>query len=415
MRWGVVAGAALLLAACGTASDSRLESVAGPDGGAPTAGGPGDAGAAPDAGAFTDAGGAAVPDGGAPPDAGVTECAGIVPAPGAPVVATLGDSSGTCGASRPDGLGGVPLRHTTYDSSGLAISDWAFFPSKGGGPLATWAATPGGPSDLVPQPGGGFIGLEWGDGAGGEPVLVVHGIAHDGTAGPRTQVQGLATVAADPDGGLVVVNGRLAPDGKLTIAWSRFDASGAPVKTAVPIAVADASGKPAPWMVAGVSANEGRALVLWGFTGGSSTCAAAWVDRQGKVAATFEPPICRIQRLYPLAGGGLLVETFNLESVRTITAAVEDQSTSWDAPSAWIAGTSARELFLLPGSRGYALRQEGPGHDLEVIAPGGARCGTVRTAELGFGPFRVGLDGTLVEQDLRDSGCTFRWYPGLFK
>jgi hypothetical protein len=308
----------------------------------------------------------------------------------------------------------VPLRHTTYDSSGSALTEWSFFASSSGRSVSSWEATPDGPYDLLPQPSG-FIGVERGDSAAGDPLIRVDAFAHDGTPGSSTEVHGIAAFAADPAGGLAVVNARVTQDAKLEVTYWRFDAAGGAMETAVPIATADAAGKPAPWAVVGVSVNDGHALALWGFTGGSSDCQAAWLDRDGRVTATFQPPVCRIQRLYPLLDGSFAVETYNLEFVHSVSARVKDQSTSWDGPPAWVPGASLREFFLLPRRRGYALRQEGPGQGLEVMAPSGTLCGTVPTPDLDQAPLRLGRDGTLVAQDLRESGCTFRWYPQVFK
>ena len=413
MRWEVLAGTVLVLG-CGSASSSRLESVTNADSGAPVA--DGGTVSVPDAGATADAGTPAAPDAGVVQDGGVAaECDALVPSPVAPIKITLETSGGTCGAASPDGTEGVvPLRNTTYDSSGTAVTEWTFIASANGRSLSTWDATPDGPYDLLPQPSG-FIGVERGDTATGEPLIRVDGFAHDGTPGSRTELRGNAAFALDPNGGLAVVNARVTQGSTVEVSYWRFDATGAAVTTAVPIATADATGKPAPWTVVGVSVNDGHALVLWGFTGSASNCQAAWVDRDGQVTGSFQPPACRVQRLYPLLDGSLAVETYNLETVHSVTARVKDQSTTWDGAPAWISGASLRELFLLPGRRGYALRQNGPGRDLEVVAPGGNRCGTLRTAELDNGPLQLGRDGTLVEQDLRGSGCTFRWYPQVFK
>ena len=416
MRWGVLAAAALVVHGCGGTSSSRVESVGTSDAGNPVS----DAGAPPaaaDAGAPADAGTlpAPAPDAGLPPDAGATaQCDGLVPVPGTPVEVTLPVEGGLCAAARPGGPDGVvPLRHTDYDASGRALTQWSFFAAKTGRAVASWDADVDGPSDLWPQ-ATGFVGVTFSENAAGDALLRVARVGLDQAMGPATEVPGNTAFAADPNGGFAAIHAGIE-DGKLQVRYWRFDAAGVATKTAVPIATADAAGKPAPWATIGVTAKDGHALAIWGFTGASSACQAAWVDAAGRVTATFQPPACRVSTLYPLTDGSLAVDTYNLEFVHSIAASVQDQSTSWDPAPDWLSGDSLREFFLLPGLRGYALRQNGPGHDLDVVAPGGKLCGTVRTAELSHGPLRLGLDGTLVEQDFTGAGCTFRWYPGLFK
>ncbi len=49
----------------------------------------------------------------------------------------------------------------------------------------------------------------------------------------------------------------------------------------------------------------------------------------------------------------------------------------------------------------------------EPLDPG--LCNARPLVPLPDGPFLIGRDGTLVEQDDTGAGCTFRWYPQLFR
>jgi hypothetical protein len=114
--------------------------------------------------------------------------------------------------------------------------------------------------------------------------------------------------------------------------------------------------------------------------------------------------------------GSLALESPDLEGNTFLAVRFPDAATtSSPLPEFLLDRTKLRELFLLPNGRGYALRQQGADHALEVFSSAGEKCGELTTPELAAGPFLIGRDGTLVEQDDTGAGCTFRWYPQLFR
>jgi hypothetical protein len=408
MRGSALLVGVLLAAACGGGSTSgNAVTGAGGDGGlVPTAGGTTDAGAPPDAGA-ADAG----PDAGV--DAGVTaDCAGLLPADaGTPFFTDLstGDPSQICSAAPPDGTGTVPLRVGTFDMSGIHRTTWSFFRAVDGSVLSSHAYPAGtGPTVLISQPQG-FTGVELL--AADPPRVDLHGIdaaGHDLT----TMTTDVAAVVPDAEGGVVGFALTRAKAG-FTLRYERFDARGNRVASAVAASGNTvAPDQAVPW-VAGVSVN-GDTLLVFGPT--DRPCSAVWLDRNGAaVSAVFTPSSCAVRALHPLVDGGLAVEGVDQDGNAFVAAAVAPRSARFEDAPAWLARAHLREFFLLPGGRGYALRRQGAGSGVEVFSSTGARCGELVTPELGNGPFVVGRDGTLVEQDLGGDACTFRWHPGLFR
>ncbi|MGE5047630.1 MAG: hypothetical protein ACM3PC_03595 [Deltaproteobacteria bacterium] len=417
MRHSVLLLAMLLAIACGGGSTrGNAFTGAGGDGGLiPAAGGVADAGVpqAADAGA-TDAGPGA-PDAGADAgvDGGVTAgCEGLVPADaGTPFFTDLdvGDPSQICSAAPADGTGTVPLRVGTFDANGIHRTTWSFFRAQDGSVISSHAYPAGtGPTALIAQPQG-FIGVELL--AADPPRVDLHGIDAEGHDLATTSAD-VEAVVPDPGGGAVGFALTRAKAG-FTLRYERFDAAGRLAASAVAATGSTAApDQPVPW-VAGVSVS-GDTLLVFGPAG--QPCSAVWLDRAGvAVSAVFRPSLCRIRALLPLADGRLAIDAVDQDQNAFIAAAAVPRSPLFGDAPAWLAQAHVRELFLLPGGRGHALRRQGAGRGVELVSPAGLRCGEFATPELGNGPFVLGRDGTLVEQDLGGQACTFRWYPGLFR
>ncbi len=372
----------------------------------------------PDAGSAPD-GGVTPPDAGPPdagPDAGIdggaTGCAGLVSTDaGAPVVVNLdvGDPSEICSAAQPDEGGTVPLRIATYDASGIHRAAWAFYGASDGARLRLqeWASGLG-PVSLLAQPDG-FTGIEF---TGDAREIDLHNIAGDGKEVSIShtlarEAEGVAV--ADPSGGTVAF-AVTRESAASTLEFQRFDAQGSLSANG---AVASAEPDTQVSWVAGVSTG-GDTLVVFAFA--DRPCRAVWLDRAGKaVSAGFAPGTCRIHRFYPLLDGGLAVETSSLDASHSIANVVGPRGTAFIAAPDWLDGRNLREFFILPGLKGYALREQGAGERFRLFLPGGESCGELAAPTLERGPVQIGRDGTLIEQDLTGAGCTFRWHPQLFE
>ena len=408
MRGSALVVGVLLAAACGGGS-TRGNAVTGA-GGVPTAGGTTDGGAPPDAGA-ADAGPDAGPDAGV--DGGIAaDCSGLLPAdPGTPFFTDMsaGDPSQICSAAAPDGTGTIPLRVGTFDASGIHRTTWSFFRAADGSVASSHPYPAGtGPTALISQPQG-FTGVELL--AADPPRVNLHGIDAAGHDFATTTTD-VAAVVPDPEGGVVGFALNRAKAG-FTLRYERFDARGNRLASAVAASGNTvAPDQPVPW-AAGVSVNGDTLLVLGPI---DRACSAVWLDRNGRaVSAAFTPSLCAIRALRPLVDGGLAVEGVDQDGNAFVAAAVAPRAARFEDAPAWLARAHLREFFLLPGGRGYALRRQGAGSGVEVFSPTGGRCGELVTPELGSGPFVLGRDGTLVEQDLGGEACTFRWHPGLFR
>lgn len=418
LAWALVAALFAAIGCGGGAAPGAAAAAPAQDAGTPSP----DAGTAPDAGPAPDAG-AAPPDAGPPdagPDAGIdggaSGCAALVPqGAGDPVIVDLdlGDPSQSCSAARPDQGGAVPLRIATYDSAGLHSTAWAFYRASEGALLSRreWASGLG-PVSFLAQPDG-FTGIGFAGDASQES-LDLYILGHDGaelSIAHTPAFLGDGDPVGDPSGGTVLFSVH-----RDKVAWllqfERYDAEGDRTARGV-----DGAGGPLPadvrW-VAGVS-TSGDTLVVFGPMSGAP-CRAVWLDHDGaRVSGDFAPPTCRIHRFYPLLDGRLAVETESLDASHSISAAVAPRATAFEASPAFLDGLSVRELFTLPGGKGYAVREQGAGERFRLFLPGGDSCGDLPAPALDRGPVQIGRDGTLVEQDLTGAGCRFRWYPGLFK
>jgi hypothetical protein len=414
MRRSFVLLALLFATACG-GGGTRGNAVtgAGGDGGLiPTQGGAIDGGVPqPSDAGEGDAGPGAGADAGV--DAGViTGCEGLVPADaGTPFFTDLDvrDPSQICSAAPPDATGTVPLRVGTFDANGIHRTTWSFFRAADGSVLSSHAYPAGtGPTALIAQPQG-FTGVELL--AADPPRIGLHAIdaRGDDLATTRTDVE---AVVPDPQGGAVgfaLTRAKAA----FTLRYERFDAAGKLAASALAATGNTVAPEEGVSWVAGVSVS-GDTLLVFGPT--DRPCSAVWLDRAGAaVSAVFAPSSCTVRALLPLADGRLAVEAVDQDQNAFIAASAAPRAARFDGAPAWLAQARLRELFLLPGGRGHALRRQGAGRGVELFSPGGARCGEFVTPELGNGPFVLGREGTLVEHDLGGQACTFRWYPALFR
>ena len=80
--------------------------------------------------------------------------------------------------------------------------------------------------------------------------------------------------------------------------------------------------------------------------------------------------------------GSLALESPDLEGNTFLAVRFPDAAaTSSPLPEFLLDRTKLRELFLLPNGRGYALRQQGADHALEVFSSAGEKCGELTTPE----------------------------------
>jgi hypothetical protein len=218
----------------------------------------------------------------------------------------------------------------------------------------------------------------------------------------------------DPAGGIVVIRATAPPTGvgPWQLDYQRLDRSGVP--EAAPVRFASGtSTRLVTQPVAGVTLSS-HTLVVYRW---DNKCEAIWLGRGGDaLTQPFAVPNCQIQKFYPMLDGGLAVETFVAPTLEThLESEVHDAQTQWDALPEFLAGKNLREFFMLPGGRGYALRENGTNHSLQTFAPAGNACESVTRPEFDNGPLTIGRDGTLLVQDLRNKGCTFNWWPQLWR
>jgi len=415
MRYGLAAAALLMAAACANAEkvDSAVAGRGGDAGIAGDAGPAGGTGSAPDAGS---------PDAGPAPDGGALEdaCDGLVPAlSGAPIVADVANGSVNptpiCSAARPDeGTGTVPLRFATYDSSlGYSFDNaWVFYRSSDAAVLGRrqWSSGEG-PVALITH-SEGFTGIELSPQSGD---IDLHSLAHDGTESGETPTKAQRTAVADPTGSGMVTFEVERSAAQYALRYDRFDSNAALMATAVVATGAPLGPDQDVTWVAGTT-TTGATLVVFATTDGA--CRAVWLDREGgRMSAEFAPTRCAVQQLHPLLDGTLAVATNDLDGNAVISALARPGMARLADPPEWLAGLRLREFFLLPDGKGYALRRQGAGRPIEILAGTGETCGELRPPDLEKGPFVIGRDGTLVEQDVTGPGspCTFRWYPQLFE
>jgi hypothetical protein len=293
--------------------------------------------------------------------------------------------------------------------------DWLFVQSSTGRALSEQHVKGG----MITQPQGFAAVEQHTDQESAEWIATVKNLAHDGS--PTSQQTFIndepPSFTVDPSGGIVVIRITASPAGRgpWQIDYERLDKSGSVEAgpTRVATGTSTTTGVQA---VAGVTLSSHTLLVYrW-----DQTCQAIWLARDGHaLTGPFAAPNCDVQRFHPLLDGGLVAETFHgfrgTDLQTQLESEIHDAQTQWDPLPAFLAGKSLREFFMLPGGRGYALRENGTNHSLQTFAPAGNACESVTRPEFDDGPLTIGRDGTLLVQDLRNKGCTFYWWPQLWR
>jgi hypothetical protein len=263
-------------------------------------------------------------------------------------------------------------------------------------------------------------------------------VAPSGQLLQRTGVQyGGGAEAEDPTGGLVVFSspmwqlagGRLtAYDARATVRWSQtLSHEGSLAALGVD--------------------RQGNTLLLYseasGF--GEGTLAGVWVDSSGHVGRPFlalTGVVGRVSQyhftLAPQLGSGLFLRVRNFGTYppgpgQWVRAFPANARVSEPAPD-WLARRPDTRLHIVREGRAYALlpavAEDSPdcSQSIEVLAPSGTSCGSVRfqagTAACATRGISVGYDGTVVQQlpyalEHCDEGehcsCTWRWWPAFLK
>lgn len=402
---------ALLLAACG--ADPAPASQAGPTGGdAAAAGGPG--GPPGDGGKQTadlslerlDASG---------------DCAGMMPdAIPDPVTVRREPGAGeTCGVAVGDGTGAVAIAAVAGETA-----TWQAYAADGS-PLGAFEAG----ARVVATPDGWHALVASGPGAAADLVA----FSPAGAERRRTAVTPdparfdafRSTLAADPDGGSVVIARATHLYGNH---WSvvqahRFDASGAPRwPDGVPAGGDDAARE--PYFHGGGASTRGEVLVVaqdsafvdatWLAGDGHGLAAGDRVEPSDEVAG---PGLSHALELVPLLDGAIAVR-----SDGTFRTTFRHLETAASPLPAWLAERAAASLRLTRGAAGYAaLPPAGEASPdctqrIDLLSPSGRLCGRVVLREPGgactTGAVDQGWDGTVVQQSARDA-CVYRWWPGL--
>ncbi|HEY6908425.1 MAG TPA: hypothetical protein VI356_03580 [Myxococcales bacterium] len=417
----------------------------GAGGGAPPGAGGGGNGA--DAG-----GGAGAPDaggiGGGAPDAGA----------GAPDAGGGGTAS-DCNGLAPGALPAM-VTHQTTDSTASSPNFCALPIGDGRGDVAFNTRSGGHPSWTILSPAGdteGRFGFFHGDafptpigfiGFGGSSTQQTDVVAAFDPSGKRTGetgVNGTATYAADPRGGLLAV-GHFNPGSA---------PSQPPANAAIEMFNVDASirwgpvalGSNAPVFGAGIDL-LGHTLVI--LSGGPGVVNGIWFDEHGAPMTAFFPLVEGFQpgpstwfETSPLIGSGLALRRMDAPSP---SATEERRTSSWmgvvpsgtprlDPPPAWLGQRPNTNMQLVRAGGAYAFfpwAADVPSCDqqVEVVSPAGNSCGKLdfpvdanacTTREL-----RLGLDGTVAqmlpqsrEQNTPPGSpvrtCTLRFWPAALR
>jgi hypothetical protein len=345
------------------------------------------------------------------------DCSAVDVSPGDPAFTMnlIGASeNATCWFARPDDLDGtIPLARATPPVGGGA-SDWLFVQSTTGHTLSEQNSAIG---MMLTQPQGFALIDAQNDPQSAEWIVKITNFAHDGSV---TSQQGSGgdlnpVFVVDPSGGIVIITGTASPTGvgPWQLQYQRLDRNGVPEAGRVQFASGTSTTNGGIQAVSGVTLTS-HTLVVYRW---DNKCEAIWLGRGGEaLTQPFAVPNCKIQKFYPLLDAGLAVETFDAPTLVThLESEVRDGQTQWDPPPDYLAGKNLREFFMLPGGRGYALRENGTDASLHTFAPSGNACAAVTRPELADGPLTIGRDGTLLIQDLRNKGCTFYWWPQLWR
>jgi hypothetical protein len=309
---------------------------------------------------------------------------------------------GFCTMSRPDDLQStIPLSRSTRSSP----REFFFFDSTTGMNLGHLQTGENGPFGLLAQPHA-YTGISV-TGLFPNFATTVFGYSHTGEQTTVTRAGRNPIWSVDPAGGTVGIDLDTAP-GDSTVTYFRFDKDnllerrvslqGPVARIAFPI----------------VSLHEGDTLVV--FNRELPPCSATWLDREGnQLTAPFALPSCQIGSGFPLLDGGLVLGELDRNAENHLRYQIADRATAVTAAPDWLLDRSPRQFFLLPGGKGYAFRAQSTDRTIELRAPAGNLCGRWDRPELGTGPLEIGRDGTLVVQDFRGAGCSFSWWPQLFR
>jgi hypothetical protein len=347
-------------------------------------------------------------DGG--PVASANSCDGVVPAtmslPFSVDLSVAPDSAPSCRFARPDdGEGTIPLRRTEPESA----VRWSFYDSSTG--AVRWSVRSR--AGEIPF----ILGLTQPQGFAGFTAGQLWTYAHDGRAVTRTPVPVRPDVfAVDPSGGTIVAGVTHLPGFMYAIGYYRFDkagqaeasqqvASGGPLEHNDVVRVA----------AAGI-ALSGHALVLWAAPNG---CRMRWLDRDGTpLTAVLDAPSCEQAALFPLLDGSLALQSRDSRNDLIVSARMLDGQPGWTSPPQFLRDNphvDEEGIALLPGGKGYALRDRSAREELRLFDRAGNPCGTLVLPDLSPGTFSVGRDGTLLVQSYASSGCLFRWWPQIFR
>ena len=424
--------ALVLSVACGTsvAPGSTASSSGGgggaTDGGSNTPVGGGDGGIATDAG--PPAGSADAGSAGGASDAGATSaCDGVVPDLTTPrLTFTPNRGPGTCANGAADGLGNVPLLVTHLDSSGMFTANWLFIDGRTGRAVgeAGFAGTIPYIEDSIPH---GMMGLHDGFAAlegqfkGTVESYYLDTFTHAGAqlghqlVSVRDQRDAQPILLPDPAGGMVLIETQNAATG-FNVVLRRFQESGAADGSPVVVATGPAS-VASPFAEAVVS-KTGHILLVHS-DGPRPICKAVWLDMRGnKLTQPFTPAECSTHwpgGFLSLVDGSIVTVVADEQVNFHLSSRYADSSTVAEAPPAFLGEDAPPYLFqALPNGRGYAFIPAAPTSDVQFLDASGNVCGKVPLDQL-EGPPQIFRDGTMLMHDLRFEGCTFRWWPQLWK
>jgi hypothetical protein len=253
----------------------------------------------------------------------------------------------------------------------------------------------------------------------------VTALSHTGTVIQETppKLTSYSEQAEDPTGGIVlfVDDTLIAYDATGNVRWS----------TAVPIR--------GYLRALGVD-RRGQTLILADGDArfGPGTLEGFWVDHSGQAGAPFlaaQKPANKFWfELYPQVGSGLFLLVRDFASGKAVAdwiAAFASLQPSSSPPPAWLASRPNTTLHMTHGGKGYAMlplsreSAEGCSSAIEVIAPSGESCTTVRfsgtsTACPGSETW-VGYDGTVIQSvpgscdEVGHCSCNWKWWPGFFR
>lgn len=353
----------------------------------------------------------------APPPPPVSACAGIpirTPSVSSEWASELLPRDYSCGYGTTDGLGSVIV---------LAENDFQHHETR-----ATVLSPEG--TRLNEYPGYRFLPLGQSSGFLGVNLISyapywLAALRHTGELIQETPPQSgdWPFQAEDPTGGLVLLVGQ---------ALTAYDATGT-VRWSTTVTLSGYT------RAIGVD-RQGHTLILGDGDArfGAGTLEGIWVDPSGHASEPFlaaqRPASIYWFELYPQVGSGLFLLARGMGSVNEqgqwIAAFAALQPSSSPAP-AWLASRPNTSLHMVHGGKGYALLPlpheslDGCDSDIEVLAPSGESCATVRFSVPGTACARnevwMGYDGTVLKSlpaecdEVGHCSCRWKWWPGIFR